>query len=152
MKASHKKEQDCCSQGETRTSSSTKWTRFIVISLWTLIGLISLVSNMKSMMSLLLANATIEQHQEDAFHTGRTLRQEEANSNWEYVYIPMAPMMDAKLPVSIQRISSANDQSVSILTLTPALPRDITKHMKAILAGVGKGSDGTRRRSRDCGK
>jgi hypothetical protein len=58
------------------------------------------------------------------------------NSNWEHaVYIPKAPAMDAKLPVPIQRIvdeDKDNQQhsstTVSISTLIPALPEDITKY------------------------
>ena len=138
MKASHKKEQDRCSQGKMRASSSTKWTRFVVIRLWAILVIISLVSNIRRMVSLLVVNTSIleQEHQVDDFHAGRNLQQEETNSNWEYVYMPVAPTMNATSPVSIQRTSSANDGSVSISTLIPALPGDITKHMKAIVRSL----------------
>jgi cellulose synthase/poly-beta-1,6-N-acetylglucosamine synthase-like glycosyltransferase len=126
MKASHKREQDCCSEG-TSASSSIKMTRLIIV--WVFVVTISLVGKINTMMSLLV-KTNIEQHPVDTAVHARILLQEEANPNWEYVYIPMAPMMDArfKLPVPMQRLSTANDHTVSISTLTPALPGDITKY------------------------
>jgi glycosyltransferase involved in cell wall biosynthesis len=72
-------------------------------------------------------------------------RQEEVEpySNWEYVYIAMAPASNAKLPVPIQRLlmSSAKENrddhsTVSISTLAPALPGDIQKYMKEMLGSL----------------
>jgi hypothetical protein len=87
------------------------------------------VGKINTIMSLLVT-ANIEQHQVDTVVHARILLQEEANPNWEYVYIPMAPMMDTrfKLPVPTQQLSTVYDHTVSTSTLTPALPGDTTKY------------------------
>jgi hypothetical protein len=74
--------------------------------------------------------------QELEYHANSPRREEEAISNWEYVYISMAPMMDVKLPFPIQRLSSATNHTVSISTLTPALPEDFQKYMKDMLRSL----------------
>jgi hypothetical protein len=56
--------------------------------------------------------------QELEYYANSPRQEKEANSNWEHVYISMAPMMDVTLPFPIQRPSSANNHTVSISTLT----------------------------------